>query len=366
MPDTTCGRICVSSSTAVISLRVKVPVLSEQITLVQPSVSTDASRLTIAFRVAIFDTPSASVTTVTAGSPSGIAATASATAVTMTSAKECPRATPITKTAVTISPASFARLCARPSSCFCSGVRSLSMLRSSPASRPISVPIPVAVMTISARPRVTVVFMNARHRRSPRATPSRSIGAVCLVAGRLSPVSAASSISRLFANNNRPSAGTRSPASKTTMSPGTKSAAATVSISPLRLTRARITSIFVNASRARSARFSWTKPITALSTTTVNTTSGVFNSPDTANAITAAPIRIRINKLPNWAANRLHDAVRGASANSFGPTLRSRFSTSAVVRPFSASESSASTTSVAAIRCGSQMVSMAERESGSM
>lgn len=55
------------------------PVLSEQITLTLPSASTDGSFLTIAFRFDILNTPSARVTVVTIGSPSGIAATASDT-----------------------------------------------------------------------------------------------------------------------------------------------------------------------------------------------------------------------------------------------------------------------------------------------
>ncbi len=61
---------------AVISFFVRVPVLSEQITLTQPSVSTVGSFLTIDFRLAILITPSANVTVTTMGSPSGIAATA--------------------------------------------------------------------------------------------------------------------------------------------------------------------------------------------------------------------------------------------------------------------------------------------------
>ena len=63
----------------VISLFVSVPVLSEQITDAEPSVSTDESRFTIARCRAIRCTPKASTTESTAGSPSGTAATASAT-----------------------------------------------------------------------------------------------------------------------------------------------------------------------------------------------------------------------------------------------------------------------------------------------
>ena len=63
----------------VISLRVSVPVLSEQITETEPSVSTAGSRRIMACLDAIRCTPIASVMVMVAGSPSGIAATASPT-----------------------------------------------------------------------------------------------------------------------------------------------------------------------------------------------------------------------------------------------------------------------------------------------
>jgi hypothetical protein len=68
-----------TSFTADIWLVVKVPVLSEQTTVVQPNVSTLGSFLTRAFFCAIFLVPSAKHVVITAGKPSGIAATASAT-----------------------------------------------------------------------------------------------------------------------------------------------------------------------------------------------------------------------------------------------------------------------------------------------
>ena len=67
--------------------------------------------------------------------------------------------------------------------------------------------------------------MNARSTRSPSAA-SAATGSVCFGTGRLSPVSADSSISSVAAVSTRPSAGTRSPASMLTMSPGTRSSIA--------------------------------------------------------------------------------------------------------------------------------------------
>jgi hypothetical protein len=62
-------------------LVVKVPVLSEQMTEVQPRVSTEGKDLTIAFFLAILLVPRAKQVVMTAGKPSGIAATAKATAI---------------------------------------------------------------------------------------------------------------------------------------------------------------------------------------------------------------------------------------------------------------------------------------------
>jgi hypothetical protein len=61
-------------------LRVSVPVLSEQITVTEPSVSTAGKRRTMALRRAMRCTPSARVMVTMAGRPSGMAATARPTA----------------------------------------------------------------------------------------------------------------------------------------------------------------------------------------------------------------------------------------------------------------------------------------------
>ena len=67
--------------TAVIWFSVSVPVLSELIADVEPSVSTERSRFTMAPALASVDVPAARTVVTTAGRPVGIADTANATAV---------------------------------------------------------------------------------------------------------------------------------------------------------------------------------------------------------------------------------------------------------------------------------------------
>ncbi len=71
--------LAVTTTRTVISFFVSVPVLSEAMTLAEPSVSTAARRRTMAWRRAMRCTPIDSTAVTTAGSPSGTAATASAT-----------------------------------------------------------------------------------------------------------------------------------------------------------------------------------------------------------------------------------------------------------------------------------------------
>ena len=140
----------------VISLRVSVPVLSEQITVAAPSVSTAGSLRTIALAAAMRRTPRLKPTVTIAGSASGIAATASATAnrnrpSTTFSVKVDALSRPVANTRPQIaSMMTLRRLPVRSSSC-CSGVGSFSAASNSPAMRPTSVDMPVA--TTMARPR---------------------------------------------------------------------------------------------------------------------------------------------------------------------------------------------------------------------
>jgi len=83
--------------------------LSEQITEVEPRVSTECNRLTMAFSLAIWAMPTARVTVTTAGRPSGMAATASATAPSIASRNEPSSAHWVMNTTVAATPAMIAR-----------------------------------------------------------------------------------------------------------------------------------------------------------------------------------------------------------------------------------------------------------------
>ena len=140
-------------------MSVSVPVLSEQIADVAPSVSTERSRFTIAPLAASACVPSESTVVTTAGSPVGIAATARLIPMMKSSSKSSPWISPRTTTSASAAPAMIVSRTVSWSSWRVSGVFSCSTWLSIPEIRPTSVAIPVVVTTISPRPRVTVEFM---------------------------------------------------------------------------------------------------------------------------------------------------------------------------------------------------------------
>ncbi|CAB4815822.1 unannotated protein [freshwater metagenome] len=266
-----------------------------------------------------------------------MAATASATEVRITLLRGSPRISPMMKTTATMPMASLATLLARPWSCFCNGVSPGSVSLSNVASRPIWVSIPVPVATNSPRPRVIALFMNTMPLRSPSGTDSSVGPPTALTTGVLSPVRADSAASRFAVEISRPSAGTRSPASSSTMSPGTTSRDSTYSSEPSRRTRAREVIEFRSASTDFSARCSCMKPITTLRTTTVRTIAGVLSSPDTSQATTAAVMRSRMSLSVKPASRRRHAGTPAAATSSFGPWESRRRAASCVESPSEAS-----------------------------
>ncbi len=239
------------------------PVLSELMAEVEPSVSTERSRLTIAPAEASWVVPPDRIAVTTAGRPVGMAETENAMAVRNSTSIgvfrnrprpiETSRATPAMTRIWLVSRLSWR----------VSGVISSSVTWSMPLMCPTSVAMPVLVTSSVPAPRVTWVFMKARSIRSPSAE-SAATASTCLGTGTLSPVRADSSISSVAAVSNRPSAGTRSPASMLTMSPGTSCSIGRVASAASRRTFALTTIIFWRAATLADALPSWLRPIAAL------------------------------------------------------------------------------------------------------
>ncbi|CAH0293151.1 hypothetical protein SRABI128_03952 [Microbacterium sp. Bi128] len=218
----------------------------------------------MAFFLAILTDPTDRMVVTTAGSASGMEPTASATPIPKSTAKDSPEARPITTMAINAKRAAIMMKMVSRSTCLVSGVFSTFCPDSMWAMWPTSEPMPVVVTRISPWPRVTFVFMNAMFRRSPMPTSCRPMVSVSFSTATLSPVRAPSSIWRVAARMIRPSAGTRSPASTTTMSPGTICSAGSSTTSPSRRTLAIAFIICPREAAASSALPSWWYPSHAL------------------------------------------------------------------------------------------------------
>ncbi len=123
------------------------PVLSEQMTVVLPRVSTAGNRRMMALRRAIRATPMASVTVSTAGRPSGIMATARATAAMNRSTHGSPCRSPTPKVTAASARIAYSRMWLKRAILRVSGVARTSAVAISSEMRPISVSSPVAVTT---------------------------------------------------------------------------------------------------------------------------------------------------------------------------------------------------------------------------
>ena len=148
-------------STTVILFWVSVPVLSEQITCAQPSVSTAVRRRMTALRLDMLVTPMDRTTVTTVARPSGMAATASETATMkvsrMVEALNSPAVIRLKmKMKMQMPMTSLVSVLPRSVSLRCSGVCSCSVAARTPAILPISVSMPVPVTTMRPRPYTTV------------------------------------------------------------------------------------------------------------------------------------------------------------------------------------------------------------------
>ena len=142
---------------------VSVPVLSVQMYVTEPSVSTAGRRRIKACCFTMRRAPSAREIATTAGSASGIAATARLSAVMNISSTGSPRSSPAAKMMVQSATTAIASL--RPSTarrCW-SGDGDSGSSRSMAAMRPSSVRMPVATTTPAPRPVTTVVPLKLMH-----------------------------------------------------------------------------------------------------------------------------------------------------------------------------------------------------------
>src|ERR1700759_2067972 len=329
--------------TAVIWFSVSVPVLSELIAEVEPSVSVDCNRFMIAPTRASACVPEARIAVTTAGRFSGMAPTAKATAAVKTTVNLSPRTRFKTIDTTKAIPA-IHRICrVSLSSWRVSGVLAACSACSIPEMWPTSVAIPVAVTTNSPEPRVTLVFMYTMSARSPSGVPVTSTGSVPLATGRLSPVSADSATSSVAARSSRPSAGTTSPASIETMSPGTSCSAAISRSWLSRMTLALRIIIFCRAVTAAAAFPSCCRPRTALKSVSRIRTMPVSHS-CRPRLTRPAPSRTSCIRSAYWRTNARHRGSVLPASNALSPNRSARAAASAEVRPCCPSTCSACST----------------------
>jgi hypothetical protein len=136
------------------------------------------------------------------------------------------------------------------------------------AMEPTSVCAPVATTRPRPRPDATMLPAKPMLRRSARGVSAGSSGPSSFSTGTDSPVSTDSSMRRPRASTNSASAPTRIPDSSTNRSPGTNCSPSISRLLPPRRTRARVRTRPERACTSRSARYSFTNPMVAFSSST--------------------------------------------------------------------------------------------------
>ena len=235
-----------------IRFSVRVPVLSVQITLVEPSVSIALNRFTTAPRRTSSRPPTAKASVITGNNPSGTFPTSNPTANTTALVSDSPApniATGMNRAPVTTAISAISHATRR--TCRSSGLSSTCTRSDNAAIRPISVCMPVANTTAVASPPVQVVPENTTS-RACSSGPRHSTRSAERYAGIDSPVSVDRSTSTPPVRI-RASADTPSPSSTTSTSPGTSNEASITRVPPSRSTFASLGRYCASASTARSA-----------------------------------------------------------------------------------------------------------------
>ncbi|KAG6553239.1 hypothetical protein Mapa_004973 [Marchantia paleacea] len=204
---------------------------------------------------------------------------------------------------------------------------------------PISVFIPVATAIPLPLPLVKVVLEYTMFSLSPTVAFSPLMASTVLATGSDSPVSMASSTSKLSTSMSLQSAGTTSPTSKTMMSPGTTPRLGILSRPPSRMTLAVGEAILLRASIVFSARYSWTKPTEALKMMTkASTPPSAWSC--TAKDTTAATSKMTVRPLVSWPSITFHGFTPLWPLSSLGPNCFCNWSTTPSFSPLSTSVSS--------------------------
>ena len=239
-----------------------VPVLSEQITVAHPNVSTDGNFLTSALFFTILDTPIANAIVTTAGNPSGTAATANVIPDINISITGSPLSIPVSATTkhipTHINTINFPKL----SSLFCNGVKSSSTFCIIFAILPILVSIPTLSTTTLPQPFLTSVPIYTLH-----TSLFLSFLATIFCTAHDSPLNKDSSTFKSVSSIIYPSAGTLSPASNNITSPTTTSCASITITLPSRITVPCGDASLPNFSIVRSVLNSCINPNIAFTTT---------------------------------------------------------------------------------------------------
>ena len=218
-----------------------------------------------------------------------------------------------------------------PSSSSCSGDFLSPTCVSSDAMRPICVRMPVSTTAMRAVPRVTDVFWNTIDVRSASAV-SAVFSAGPFGIGSDSPVRDDSCVSRFAERRIRPSAGTRSPDSSSTMSPGTSPVASIWCSVPSRMTRAFGVCSFARASTLRRAFTSCWVPVMTLNSTRTATMIAVVTCPMRSETIVTA-MSMSVMSSSTWLSAMRQTLGGGALCRALGPASARRFSASAAASP---------------------------------
>ena len=223
----------------VISFCVSVPVLSVQMTEVEPRVSTELSFFTSAFLLLMRCTAMASESVTVGSSPSGMKATTMPSEKMNAAANSLPtniwssRKKPTPMHAAKMVICLVVRL-----SCSCSGLWTSSMFCVRWAILPNSVSMPMRVTTARPFPSETEVPAKMRLGVSAWVRSSSSTASAVLRTGLDSPVSVDWFTCRSEARTTRASAEILSPSASTMTSPGTRSSARIFCSCPSRMTLA--------------------------------------------------------------------------------------------------------------------------------